>query len=106
MPLVESVKCTNEMKGQCELRGSGLDYIGQLSVDGGKTWMVPIPSTAQSLPDGKTMIMIPELAGKELLQIKLRDFPDTGGLPVPNLAFSNTARKKLPIQPRKSAKAK
>jgi hypothetical protein len=93
-PNIVSVKCTTEMNGQCEIKGEGIDYIGQVSVDGGKSWF---PSEAnglktQATKDGQTAAMIPLLTNKKLLQIKLMDFPKTEGLSIVNYLFSNTAR--------------
>jgi hypothetical protein len=74
---VRSIRCTNEMNGQCEMKGDGIDYISQVSTDGGQTWFPQEPQTliAQPTPDGVKMAMIPMLQNKNLLRIRLRDFP-------------------------------
>jgi hypothetical protein len=94
LPKIETVKCTSEMNGQCELKGEGIDYISQVSVDGGKTWF---PGAGQALQaqvsvDGKTVALIPLLTDKKLLQIKLRDYPNMEGIAVTDFIFLNSVR--------------
>ena len=94
IPGIQSVKCTNEMNGQCELKGEGIDYIQQVSIDGGQTWYPQEASglMAQPTADGQKMAMIPLLINKKLLQIKLRDFPKTEGLTVTDFSFVNSVK--------------
>lgn len=89
VPQIESVKCTGEMNGQCKLTGQGIDYISQVSVDGGKNWFPENNASLQTQPsaDGKTQALIPLLTDKNLLQIKLRDFPKTVGMQIRNFSF-------------------
>lgn len=93
---IESVKCTNGMNNQCELKGEGLDYISQVSTDGGRSWF-PQSSGAtlqvQPTAEGNLMMMIPMLINQKFLQIKLRDFPNTEGLTVNNFVYSNSVKK-------------
>lgn len=95
LPQIESVKCSSEMQGNCELRGLGIDYIAQISVDGGNNWFPSSPNKLQSRqePDGKTSVSIPFLNDKKMLFIKLRDLPQGEGLVVSNFSFSNSTKK-------------
>lgn len=92
IPEIHSVKCSNETKGFCELKGVGLEYIGRVSVDGGKTWYPGESADLVIQPsvDGGKAILIPGYTNKKLLQIKLRDFPATEGLVVDDYSFVNT----------------
>lgn len=94
MPEIKSVVCAGETNGQCEMKGYGLEYMGQISTDGGKTWYPNNNETLQvrQTPGGQSSVMIPPLENKKSLQIKLRDFPKTDGINVADFAFSNTAR--------------
>lgn len=94
MPQIEAVKCTPQMNGQCQLIGRGIDYIQQVSVDGGATWYPSDPAglTVEPTADERNSAMIPLLTNKKLLQIKLRDFPKTEGLPVTDFIFSNLTK--------------
>ena len=74
-PTIDSINCLNE---KCKITGKGLDYIGQISIDGGKVWLPPLQ--VQSTPDGISSITISGVKDKDLLRIKLRDFPNTEGL--------------------------
>ena len=74
-PRINSLQCKNR---QCKITGKGLDYIGQISVDGGKVWQRP--SHVQPAPNGNSTMMIPGVKDKKLLRIKLRDFPKMKGL--------------------------
>jgi hypothetical protein len=71
-----------------------LDYIAQVSIDGGNSWYQQAPVTLQAQPaeDGQKRALIPLFTNKKLLQIKLRDFPKTEGLNVPEYSFSNTVK--------------
>lgn len=88
IPRIESVSCAARLNGQCGLTGDGLDYIGRISVDGSATWSPENPGTLQTskAADGKAQMLIPFLTDKKLLQIKLRDFPQTA-VPVTNYVF-------------------
>ncbi len=79
-----SVKCPAGSKGQCEVSGDGIEYISQISVNGGQSWFPELPATLDVQPkaDGRKFAMIPYLANKKLLQIKLGDFPSATGLTV------------------------
>lgn len=92
LPQIISVKCTPDMKGMCELKGDGMDYVGQVSIDAGKTWFQGEKEDLEAQPtaDGMSMVMIPQLINKKLLQVKLRDFPNTSGLSINNFIFNNT----------------
>ena len=94
IPEIKSVGCTSQMNGQCEIKGYGIEYIGQVSVDGGKTWF---PNENQSLQtrqttDGQSAAMIPRLENKKLLLIKFRDFPKMDGTGVTDFIFSNSVK--------------
>lgn len=91
IPTIESVKCTNEMNNQCELRGEGLDYISQVSVDGGRSWTNA--GAVEPTAEGNLMMKIPFLINQKFLQIKLRDYPNTEGLTVTNFVYANSVRK-------------
>lgn len=116
IPQIESVKCTADMNGQCQIVGNGIDYIQQVSVDGGATWFPQEPSglTAQPIANSQTMAMIPFLQNKKLLQIKLRDFPNTEGIIVTDYVFNNltgtkvrsnpSSKKLLPVAPHSNLK--
>ena len=92
LPQIESVKCTTEINNQCALIGEGLDYIANLSIDGGRSW-TSNNLQVQVTEDGKTKIMIPLLINQKFLQIKLRDYPNTDGLTVTGFVYSNTVKK-------------
>ena len=95
LPQITSVKCAAEMNGQCQMKGDGMDYVGQVSVDGGATWYAGEKGSLQAQPtaNGKSMVMIPQLINKSLLRIKLRDFPNTNGLVVSNFNFVKSEKK-------------
>ena len=77
IPKIDSILC----KGQeCKITGTGLDYIGQVSTDGGGIWQPPLQ--VQPTPNGKSFMSINGVKDKKLLRIKLRDFPNTEGLPI------------------------
>lgn len=94
VPQVTSIKCTQEMNGQCEMKGDGMDYVGQVSVDGGKTWYPGDAGNLQAQPtaDGQSEVLIPQLINRKLLRLKLRDFPNTNGLFAGNFVFTNTVK--------------
>lgn len=94
LPEIKSVKCTTEMNGMCQMTGDGIDYIQQVSVDGGQSWYPQDQSglIAQPTADGQKTAMIPLLVNKKLLQIKLRDFPNTSGLPIVDFLFSSSVK--------------
>lgn len=74
-PEIKSVSCLN---GKCKIRGKGLDYIGQISTDSGKTWKPP--PQIQPIENGKSFMSISAVKDKKFIRIKLRDFPNTDGL--------------------------
>jgi len=77
VPQIDSVTYARE---QCEIVGKGLDYIGQISTDGGKVWRPPL--RVQSTTDGKAILIIKGVKDKKLLRIRLRDFPKMDGLEI------------------------
>ncbi len=87
LPQVESVKCAGGEN--CELKGVGIEYIKQISTDGGKTWFPQEPDslTVQPTSDGGNVALIPRISSKKTLQIRLRDFPSAIGLIVNNYNF-------------------
>ncbi len=94
LPQISSITCTNQMNSMCEMKGASLDYISQVSIDGGQTWYPNSPATLQVQPtqDGQKLAMIPILANKKLLMIKLRDFPHGEGLFINRFNFSNAVK--------------
>ncbi len=95
IPRIILVKCAGPGEA-CELRGEGIDYIGEVSVDGGENWYKN-DSTGliiQPTSDGQRALMIPFYSNKKLLQIKLRDFPKFGGLSLNDYIFLNSSGKK------------
>ncbi len=62
----------------CKISGKGLDYIGQLSIDGGATWITPL--LVQLTSDRKSFMTIPPLKDMKGLLMKLRDLANTEGL--------------------------
>ncbi len=77
IPNIESVVCREK---ECTLSGVGLDYIGQISIDGGEVWQPP--QQVQISPNGKSFMKLSPAAKKSLIKIKLRDFPKTEGLKI------------------------
>ena len=94
VPEIATVLCSNEMNGMCEMKGNSIDYISQVSTDGGKTWYPQSPTTLQVQPtaDGQKLAMIPILSNKNILMIKLRDFPNGEGLFINSFSFSNSVK--------------
>ena len=93
IPNITAVECG---KGRCELKGDNLEYINQISIDGGKTWAVRDSAvlTLHSTSDGKKAISIPVYQNKKMLYIKLRDFPLGEALSVDDYIFSNSGKGK------------
>lgn len=94
VPEIESVRCTKEMNGMCEMKGSGIDYISQVSTDAGASWYPRESSSTlqtQQSTDGKQTALIPFYADKKLLVIRLRDFPKEAIL-ITSYVFSSTGR--------------
>lgn len=89
LPRIESISCVVQLNGNCEITGAGLDYIGGISIDGGAIWQ-PEATTPQSSTkvDVINRRLIPRLAEKEALRIKLRDYPAPNGLTVTNYLYS------------------
>jgi hypothetical protein len=94
MPNIASITCTPAMNGMCEMKGSTIDYISQISIDGGQSWYPQAPATLQVQPtqEGQKLAMIPILPNKKLLMIKLRDFQKGEGLFIGNFSFSNSVK--------------
>ena len=95
IPNILSVKCASQANANCELKGEGIEYINQVSVDGGKTWFPKEPATLtiQQAADGGKAALIPRYTNKNLLQIRLRDFPTTEGLTVNNYNFVGAVKR-------------
>jgi hypothetical protein len=91
-PRIEGVRCTNEMSGQCAVSGEGIDYIVQVSVDGGVNWQQNETGRlqVQTSASGLKTVMVPAFTNKKMLMIKLRDYPQADGLWVVNYTFVNT----------------
>ncbi|NNE99941.1 MAG: hypothetical protein HKN25_13050 [Pyrinomonadaceae bacterium] len=77
IPEISSVICKGS---KCKVSGKGLDYIGQVSTDGGNVWQPPL--TVQPTSDGRSYMEIQGVKDRRLLRIKLRDFQETEGLPI------------------------
>ena len=94
IPKILSVKCAVGTGGNCQIKGDGIDYISQVSVDGGKTWYPQEPATltVQPTSDGKSAATIPHYLNKKLLQIRLRDFPSQA------LVFTNNYLSDKPLR--------
>ena len=95
IPKISSVKCAIG-GGLCELRGEGIDYIGEVSVDGGATWSANDSNALKIQPttDGQRALMIPFYSNKIFLQIKLRDCPKLGALSPSDYIFLNPLKKR------------
>jgi len=112
VPIIDSITCTNEMNERCEMRGSTIDYISQVSIDGGESWFPKDPATlqVQPTPDGNKLARIPLLTDKKLLMIKLRDFPKGEGIVVDDFSFlysvKPTAKPTPTVQPNQSNQPK
>ena len=93
IPRIDKITCPNDGRGNCIIKGEGLDYIAQVSVEDGQNWS---PADASGLivkvaPDGSKTAAIPHLANKKLLRIKLKDYAKTDGLSVAGYEYSKTA---------------
>jgi hypothetical protein len=81
-----SIKCGAGAQGVCQIKGKGIEYISQVSVDDGKTWYPEAPAALLVEPaaDGRSTAQIPRYAAaaKKSLQIRLRDFPSAEGLTI------------------------
>ncbi len=75
VPEINSAKCSAT---ECRIRGTGLEYIGRVSVDMGNQWLQP--SKILRMENGEFLMEIPKGSLRGPLQIKLRDFPSTEGL--------------------------
>ena len=108
-PQIEAVKCDHSLASSqssqsynqpnsvnllCQMSGIGLDYISQVSTDGGLSWSPQAPNSlqAQLLSDGTSLAMIPFLQNKKMLQIRLRDYPKAEGLFIDNFTYSNSIK--------------
>lgn len=91
MPQIKSVHCSTAKNANCEVSGEGIEYISQVSVDGGKTWFPGQSATltVQPTTSGSKIVTIPYFTNKNLLKIRLRDFPIIEGLPVANYSLLN-----------------
>lgn len=96
IPNITAVDCSGAGKARCELKGDNLEYINQISIDGGKTWAVRDAAvlTLHSTSDGKKAISIPAYQNKKMLYIKLRDFPLGEALAVDDYIFNNSGKGK------------
>lgn len=94
MPEEITVNCAGNIKGNCQLVGEGIQYINQVSVDGGKTWYPQDASSlnVQTKPNGQKAASIPYFTNKALLKIKLRDFSSGEGMSVTNYIFSRVGK--------------
>ena len=92
LPESISVECPAQASENCLMKGAGIEYVGQVSVDGGKNWQSSL--TVETMSNGEKFIKIPRYSNKNLLQIKLRDFPMTQGLPVQDYGFVVTKNRK------------
>ena len=75
IPEITSIICKNN---NCRITGRQLDYIGEYSTDGGRTWNKPVKARANR--NGSFLIVIPDVKDKNLLRIKFRDFENMEGL--------------------------
>lgn len=95
-PQIVAVRCAAKMNGNCEMTGEGIEYISQISVDGGKTWH-PQESgalTIHATANGEKAVFIPHLSNKQLLRVRLRDFPSIEGLTIDDYNLISTAARK------------
>lgn len=92
IPRIDKITCPNDVSGTCVIKGEGIDYIAQVSVDGGGSWSPADASgvIAKVAPDGSKTAAIPYLANKKLLRIKLKDYVKTDGLSIAGYEFSKT----------------
>ncbi len=88
-PTIKSFNCVVAKKGFCQLKGIGIEYISEISVDGGKVWYPQSPNTWSVMPtaDGFQEAMVPKVPNPNLIRFKLRDLPKTQGLTFKNLGF-------------------
>jgi hypothetical protein len=95
-PEIRAIKCTGRMNGNCEMSGEGIEYISQVSADGGKTWYPQEPGTltVQAGTEGGKAIFMPHLSNKNLLRVRLRDFPSIEGLTVDDYVLNGAAGRK------------
>ena len=75
IPKINSIVCKG---AECKITGAGLDYIGQISIDGGNGWQPP--QQVQPTTDGKSIMTIPGAKNRNMLRVRLRDFMNTEGL--------------------------
>ena len=104
-PKLESVVCgATQGTSNCQLSGIGLDYIQQVSIDGGQTWFPALPGSlqAQLTGDGKSSAIIPMLANKNSLKLKLRDYATGDGMFADGFTYSNQARKPAVVKGKKN----
>jgi hypothetical protein len=99
---ISSIKCGG---GNCEMKGEGLEFIAQVSTDGGLSWFPEAGENLQVQPtrDGQKSAQIPLLLNKKLLQIKMRDYPAVPVTNLGNFTFINNQKsvKKGNLQERK-----
>ena len=96
LPEKISVECSAQANENCLMKGEGIEYVGQVSVDNGKSWFPQSQGslTVETMSNGEKFIRIPRYSNKNLLQIKLRDFPMMQGLPVQDYNFVTKSRKR------------
>jgi len=81
LPKINSLKC---LAGNCEIKGEGLDYLSQVSLDGGLTWYPKLPETlkVEITASGQNVARIPAVGTQNQLRIRLRDYYLVEGLMV------------------------
>ena len=78
------------------MKGDGLEYISQVSIDGEKSFnpQDSLNPIERFTAEGQKVLVIPYYTNKKLLQIKLRDFTKTEGLPILDYKFINLGKGK------------
>ena len=93
IPQITSLKCLPNQTKQCELIGTGINYIQQISLDNGKTWFPEQPTGLVSNPSTNELesVLIPNSSGNtRSVKIRLRDFSKAQDLPLSS--FMKTIR--------------
>lgn len=76
-PMLKSLNCT--AKDKCMLKGTGLEYISEISSDGGVTWQQQTAMDIKQSADGMQEITVPA-ANINTIKFRLRDLPKTEGV--------------------------